>query len=137
MELKRCIKCEMPKTHNAFAFHCKGKGTRRSECKMCQRKITATHYQKNKGRHYANNKKRREANRALVNAVKSNPCVDCGDIFHYCQMHFDHRPGEEKLGNISDMIHAHYLKQALEEIKKCDLVCANCHSLRTWQRLQH
>jgi hypothetical protein len=49
-------------------------------------------------------------------------------------MDFDHRPGEIKVREIS-MFTAGFaaLKR---EIAKCDLVCANCHRLRTSRRGQ-
>lgn len=49
-------------------------------------------------------------------------------------MDFDHRPGTEKVRNVAAM-RGCSLKRLLEEIKKCDLVCANCHRLRTFQRI--
>jgi hypothetical protein len=46
-------------------------------------------------------------------------------------MHFDHRPGEVKEFNIGHQVTAS-MSRILAEIKKCDLVCANCHAERTW-----
>jgi len=53
-------------------------------------------------------------------------------------MDFDHREGEEKLFNISALNANRWVSvaQLLAEIKKCDLVCANCHRERTHQRRQ-
>jgi hypothetical protein len=50
-------------------------------------------------------------------------------------MDFDHRPGTEKLFQFggSDLVR-HSLETTLAEIAKCDLVCANCHRVRTWRR---
>lgn len=45
-------------------------------------------------------------------------------------MDYDHRPGEEKRRGVGMMMH--YSKVAIEtERAKCDLVCANCHRVRT------
>jgi hypothetical protein len=64
---------------------------------------------------------------------ESKPCADCLEFFPYYVMHFDHRPGTAKLGDISRIKWCG--KAALyAEIQKCDLVCANCHSRRTWKR---
>jgi len=52
-------------------------------------------------------------------------------------MDHDHRDGEIKLFNISDLI-SRKLRVSTETLKKelakCDVVCANCHRERTYQR---
>jgi hypothetical protein len=79
-----------------------------------------------------NNKERKKA---VVRKIKeSMPCADCNNYYPYYVMQFDHYDGD-KTGNISDLIHNHSIEQALEEIAKCVLVCANCHAHRTWLRL--
>ena len=76
--------------------------------------------------------------REAVNALKEAPCMDCGHRFHPCAMDFDHKPGSIKGANISTMVGAQYsLEDILEEIQKCDLVCSNCHRVRTWVRRKY
>jgi hypothetical protein len=50
-------------------------------------------------------------------------------------MQFDHRPGTKKLFHIA-MFNARKCtrEKLLAEIAKCDLVCANCHAIRTQRR---
>jgi hypothetical protein len=50
-------------------------------------------------------------------------------------MDFDHRPGEEKLFNVSRFCVAS-MQLVLAEVAKCDLVCSNCHRIRTIKRLR-
>ena len=67
--------------------------------------------------------------------LKDRRCQDCNGFFHHSQMEFDHRPGSLKYFSIG----ARKLgkrETLLSEINKCDLVCANCHALRTWVRHQ-
>jgi hypothetical protein len=45
----------------------------------------------------------------------------------------DHVKGV-KISNISNLIHHGSKKQLLEEILKCELVCALCHRIRTHDR---
>ena len=71
--------------------------------------------------------------RALLDELKARPCMDCGQTFPSECMDFDHRPGEDKLGNIG-FIYKGALVRLLAEIEKCDLVCANCHRVRTRKR---
>jgi hypothetical protein len=67
-----------------------------------------------------------------IRALKTVPCADCGKAYPHYVMDFDHRPGETKLFDISR--HQWGAKRRLEEAKKCDVVCANCHRERTHSR---
>ncbi len=60
-------------------------------------------------------------------------CVDCGFDGHPAALDFDHMPGTEKLFNIGQ---EKFRSQAqmTAEIAKCELVCANCHRIRTVTR---
>jgi hypothetical protein len=50
-------------------------------------------------------------------------------------LEFDHRPEEKKLDNVYRVLKKYGLEKAMEEIKKCDVVCANCHKHRTHHRI--
>jgi hypothetical protein len=63
---------------------------------------------------------------------EQTPCADCGELFPYYVMDFDHL--RDKKRAVSNMRSYSEVK-ILEEIAKCDLVCANCHRERTYQRL--
>ena len=65
-------------------------------------------------------------------------CFDCGASYPQepSKLVWDHRPGEIKVGNISDMVGKGLIDEVLEEIKKCDLVCASCHAKRGLERGQ-
>jgi hypothetical protein len=71
--------------------------------------------------------------RAIVDEPRKLPCADCGKSYLPCVMDYDHRPGEVKLFNIS-MAMNKPRKLLLEEIEKCDIVCANCHRIREYNR---
>lgn len=59
--------------------------------------------------------------------LREHPCVDCGES-NLCVLEFDHVRGE-KLFNVRGHTSKN-LHQIEEEIKKCDVRCANCHSRR-------
>lgn len=62
-------------------------------------------------------------------------CMDCGYDEHSEALDFDHRPGEVKLLTISQTVAIQW--ERLEaEMEKCDVVCANCHRVRTATRLR-
>jgi hypothetical protein len=62
-------------------------------------------------------------------------CADCGYAEHPHALDFDHLPGTEKLLSLGsgDATSAPWDK-VLEEIEKCQVVCANCHRIRTYER---
>lgn len=76
------------------------------------------------------------ANKEWMLAIKSPPCQDCSRSFPACCMDFDHREGTVKKYNIGTMFAHHYSRELIEsELVKCDLVCSNCHRIRTQKRL--
>ena len=78
-------------------------------------------------------RKRRAENGSIVDAIKSQPCTDCGVRYPPYVMDFDHLPGSAKLGIVAKM-KQHARSRLLREISKCDVVCANCHRERTHRR---
>lgn len=70
--------------------------------------------------------------RERIHPLKTGPSVDCGGHSPPEAMDFDHIRGE-KLKSVSLMLN-HSLDAILEEIAKCELVCANCHRVRTKAR---
>lgn len=80
-----------------------------------------------------NHKRKVVAEKILfINAHKARPCIDCGHEFPPCAMDFDHVRGIKRR-NVALMKTNSY-QTISEEIAKCDLVCANCHRVRTWKR---
>jgi hypothetical protein len=76
----------------------------------------------------------RTTKRDYVNELKKKPCMDCGRVYPPYVMEFDHVRGT-KDRSISRAVRDLLSWQRLEaEIAKCDLVCANCHRIRTFAR---
>ena len=106
------------------------------KCKEDQAAASKKHYEDNKAkikqRSYERNVKQRQRNREYIAEVKSNSkCIDCGESNHIV-LEFDHVKGE-KVKNVSDMVHACYSIKSIEkEIDKCEVRCANCHRIRTY-----
>lgn len=73
---------------------------------------------------------------AWMNGLKSQPCTDCGGTFSPICMDWDHVKGEKK-HEISRMVGQNRPKSKIfHELEKCELVCSNCHRIRTHQRRQ-
>ena len=74
------------------------------------------------------------AHAVLLDRMRDVPCADCHERFPPSAMHFDHRDPTTKQYTVSKMISRSGAARILDEIAKCDIVCANCHRLRTFNR---
>lgn len=78
--------------------------------------------------------KYRRRNKQFVWELKmNNPCKDCGGFFHPAAMDFDHI-SDDKVKDVSRLVRDSSLERIKREIEKCDLVCSNCHRIRTYNR---
>jgi hypothetical protein len=69
--------------------------------------------------------------RNLIDAIKlERGCTDCGYNTHPAALEFDHRDPQHKRFTISGNESRRWT-DILTEIAKCDVVCANCHRIRT------
>jgi hypothetical protein len=79
----------------------------------------------------------RPARKKILETVRrikdETPCMDCEVRYPYYTVHFDHVRGE-KVDTINRMVYTSSMEKVLEEIAKCDVVCANCHHIRTYMR---
>jgi hypothetical protein len=74
--------------------------------------------------------------KAAVNKIKDTPCADCGQSFPAVAMDFDHVGAKTR--SIANMVSGAYkLDLILEEIKKCEIICACCHRIRTAARKEN
>jgi len=80
-----------------------------------------------------NNKVIAENRQRLYDYLSTHPCVDCG-IPEIRFLQFDHIRGSKK-NSIAKMIGTATSWQTIEEeIAKCEVRCANCHSAKTSER---
>lgn len=59
-------------------------------------------------------------------------CVQCGYNDHHAALQFDHIKGVKSI----NVCYAKSITHAEKEIEKCEVVCANCHQIRTFVRLE-
>lgn len=133
METKYCKKCDKDKPIDEFRIKNKITGVRQSHCNQCQRNYTKEHYCKNKS-YYLNKARKHDQKRIdwLREYKEGKPCTDCGIIYPFYVMQFDHL--RDKIESVSLMARLVGKDKLLEEINKCELVCANCHAIRTYTR---
>lgn len=109
-------------------------------CSNCHRVRTETerHYGeqlRTGGSTKAARKSRKKADKVkrIIRELKQGPCKDCNESFPPCAMDFDHVDG--KSIQVSEMIRMKSSLDAIQrEIAKCELVCSNCHRIRTKNR---
>lgn len=129
--MKKCIKCNERKKLTSFYERSDRKGHYYGTCKECDKLIGKKRYKLNRKYIYQRNLNRRKYLAEEVNKLKNAPCADCGKIFEPHCMDFDHL--NNKFMCISKMVHETFsLENIKKEIKKCELVCALCHSNRTY-----
>jgi hypothetical protein len=136
-EMKICSACSLEKGFGEF--NRKGDALQ-GKCKSCQRAYHRLYYQRNKSRFIAKNRRnknrQRKRLRAILWGVKQRPCQDCGGSFHPWVMELDHRDGAIKVAAVANLVSTGCTDaRPFEEIDKCDVVCANCHRMRTYRRL--
>lgn len=98
--------------------------------KEWQRRYNAEH----KDRHRGDQMKRLRQIRGWFREYKMGlKCSECGENHPAC-LEFHHKNGkEDKINNISIMVHdGHSISNIQREIKKCEILCANCHRKKTY-----
>ncbi len=100
-------------------------------CELCKETQRAYHLASRDRPSYRSAQRQAKAH---IDALKAGPCMDCGQTFPPECMDFDHVRGT-KTFTVSHIAKALKNIELLEaEIAKCDLVCANCHRIRTRAR---
>lgn len=132
---KTCSRCFGTFDISYFNWRVKNK-IRSSHCKECSRKLIRDHYQKNRVYYLEKVKKRnllvrQEVREYIAEYFQKHPCLDCGEK-DILVLEFDHRVRNDKNYDINTAIHKRLsLHKVVEEVKKCDVRCANCHRRKT------
>lgn len=129
---KRCVACLKEKDVEDFPHK---KGTITGNLKTCRTCLDELKAQiKGPIKEQKTRYSRRSYAKKFVDKFKSMfPCADCKKKYSSICMDFDHVRG--KVANISTLVNVGASMASLrEEIKKCELVCSNCHRVRTRDR---
>lgn len=141
---KRCSKCAITKPLSEYCLH-SGRWYR-GTCKSCfggetlANRDAESHNRVNQKWRAASrdtlraeDSRKWKAGRFLNDLAKAAPCTDCGARLPSVCMDWDHRPGVDKVANVGTLVRRKP-STLFSEIAKCDLVCANCHRVRTSNR---
>jgi hypothetical protein len=78
-------------------------------------------------------RERTKENREFLRSYKlEKGCIDCGYNKHFMALDFDHKDPSKKLFNIGSGGH-HTMEDLISEVNKCDIRCANCHRIKTYE----
>lgn len=119
-----------------FAWRRKARGQRDNYCRPCRAAYKQEHHAANRQRSIDAARRRTKAVveervRYLVAFFREHPCADCGEPDPIV-LEFDHL-GDKEFG-IAAGFRDRNRQSVLDEIAKCDVVCANCHRRRTARR---
>lgn len=146
MECPRCNKPTEPTIEFYYPSQLSGRSGN-NWCKSCLRSYNKENRHKYRARDRAYNQERyrsgldvdyrkrwKEERYERLNTYKeSHPCMDCRQPFPAVCMDFHHRDPTTKIADVAVLIGAK--KKSWEiieaEINKCDLICSNCHRIRT------
>lgn len=104
-----------------------------------QKEYIRAHYQDNK-QYYkdkANERKKRlvPKRRAIIDRYKLvKGCIDCGYNKHPQALDFDHVTGDKEFDISPAVLNMTSWKRIRLEIRKCEVRCANCHRIKTFER---
>lgn len=109
---KKCTGCKQSKSITEFSLRSDRPGTFFAKCKQCIRDAT--------------NNRANTTKNLLVKAF-GGACERCSKTFHIDQYDFHHIEPEHKDFNIGHNKHK-TLAQLSDELSKCIMLCANCHT---------
>jgi len=125
---RRCYKCGETRPLAMFyvAMEAKraakeGRSRFRWPCRFCQRET---------------NMSRLKPRQDYLDAIKLQAgCTDCGLKLPHPEIYdFDHLPGCDKVMSVSAFLTKGTFDDLVAEVAKCEVVCANCHRIRTFSR---
>ena len=131
-----CSICKKEKLESDFHFRDIKKTKRKGYCKECAKLYRKKYYDDHRDEAISYSKKtsvkkRIEKRQFIWDYLSNNPCIICGESDPIV-LEFDHRDPSEKEGGISDMITTGIsMDKVILEIKKCDVLCSNCHKRKT------
>lgn len=142
--MKICHACELELPLNEFPPNRARSDGRQSMCRPCYSAYQREYHRRRiaedaeyrdrtrKARRERQIQIRRNNHQQLLQYFAAHPCVDCGEDDHVV-LTFDHVRGEKRF-TIADRLHTMRWGRLLDEIAKCEVVCANCHMRRTARR---
>ena len=133
--MKYCGGCKQSLPLSKFGYHKSGRrnGKPRSQCIICSRQKWKEYYYNLSETDLAQlakkRRKQRYKNKQIMIDKFRNICHDCGLSYPMCVFDFHHLDPKQK--NFEPgLMFGWSLERIQKELKKCIMLCANCHRLR-------
>jgi hypothetical protein len=130
-KMKDCVKCGLSKNEDEFSKN--DYDNLSSWCKSCKRERARQWYKDNK---VAVNKKqqqyRKERYQWFVDYKATLKCERCNEN-HPAVLDFHHIDPNAKEFTVSDQVWTKKQEVVMDEIKKCIVLCSNCHRKLHWE----
>lgn len=122
----RCSDCQQDLPNAMFDYRGGGRKGLQSTCKPCSLERLRVH---------------RRKMRAIVDAYKMEKgCQICGFAEHPFALHLDHVDPYKKTnrGKAGRAVEVSWSEvRIIEELWKCQVLCANCHAIKTYNNSDH
>lgn len=128
--MKTCSQC---RTELDERFFWTSRGKLRAYCKACDTARRRRVIERDPDYFARKTAKNMCKKREWLKARKDAPCADCGQRYPFYVMEFDHREREAKKFTIGAGRSISFADLKVE-VEKCDVVCANCHRIRTFEQ---
>jgi hypothetical protein len=133
MKTKRCAGCGDPKPLDEFRPNKSKRDGYQSYCIPCDKERQKAHYQKNKQKYIDKAKElaRQKAEwwREYKKTLKCNRCPEN----HPACLQFHHSDPTQKEVTVSQVVRWWSIRRIMEEVAKCEVLCANCHAKEHWR----
>lgn len=137
MTKKRCCGCGRKRDRADFYRNRRKPDGLQSSCKECSKERRKRYWRdgENRAQVYERKRERRAfLSQQVFDLLRKHKCVDCG-LDDPEVLEFDHVRGR-KIESVKRMVSVGFSWAAItEEIKKCDIRCANCHRKKTIKTL--
>lgn len=125
---QECTLCFKMKEHIEFV---KRGPTQRFTCLVCSRR----------NRRLTDLHRRTPVWEFIKSHKEGKPCAQCNLEWPHYVLEFDHVTPKNKKYTVGEMVNSHWRKHQWHiisaEIAKCEVVCRNCHVVRTHERGHH
>ncbi len=138
--MKICTRCKVNQPNTSYYFKNKAKGWLHSQCKDCYAERRKEYYREHYSKYGDNYRKRARLRKKTIKTerqdrlyayLQDKSCEHCG-ISDIRVLDLDHVNPSEKEFSITRAINDGYSWETiLKEIKKCRILCANCHRIVT------
>lgn len=131
---KRCPGCEEYKDIKKFAVNKSKKDGRQAYCRLCKNKYDSGYYHRNEDTIKKRSTKNKQLKRKWFKKLKAElQCKQCGEDHPACLCFHHNNPSEKEIA-VSMSLHMGWGKERiLDEIKKCTVLCENCHRKLHWR----